>query len=230
MAVYTNLSGAGSIGLSSGVSALRVDVVIFGNGASIGSAAPADYFKLGALRLGNQGSYYATRYIDGASIILDCPPGVTTLAYSLFTTTTITVTEVFSAISNWQKQPWDRNPTPVQQGSVYTANGGQSNASVWSYTVPASRILGLTHAIAEVSRYQSPTSPNYCQGLVYLNGAVFLLAQLGEFEQVPSVSDALQGGTLYLPAATVVSASYSNASTGGACFVQLLIAGYTFDA
>jgi hypothetical protein len=92
VAVY-NLSGAGIQGLTAGTQQLRVEVITFPLVYSVGRASPPNYYDLGLLRLGNQGSYYPVRPIDAVEVLMDCPPGVTSLGYSLFGSTSIRVTE-----------------------------------------------------------------------------------------------------------------------------------------
>lgn len=92
MAVH-DLSGAGVIAVTPGTTHLFVDVLVFGANLSTGSAIPTDYFHLGALRLGVNGSYYHVQYIDAASMIIDVPPNVNVLGYSCHDVTSIRVTE-----------------------------------------------------------------------------------------------------------------------------------------
>jgi hypothetical protein len=230
MAVYNNLAGAGAQGLTPGTNRLFVDVLSYGPGYSTGEAAPQNYYHLGLLRLGVQGAYYPAIPVDGASIVVDLPVGVTTLGYSLKSGTSIKVTEATVVPPNDALQPWDRNPAFVTQGTIYSVNGGASTSSAWTYTVPSGRILAVTHAIVEISRYETPSQPNYAQGVITINGVLFLIAMLGEFESVPSVADQLSGGTLFLPAATVFLATYQNTAVGGSVFVQAMMNGYLFDA
>jgi len=92
MAVY-NLSGAGTQGLTAGTSKLRVEVIVFPSHFSVGRASPPNYYDIGLLRLGDQGSYYPVIPIDATDVLIPCPAGVTTLGYSLFGVTSIRVTE-----------------------------------------------------------------------------------------------------------------------------------------
>lgn len=96
MAVY-NLTGAGTIGLTPETSRIVVDVTTFDPNRTIGRATPPNYYDLGLLRFGVQGSFGITQPIDAASMFMDCPDGVTTLGYSLFGTTAIRVTEQFGS-------------------------------------------------------------------------------------------------------------------------------------
>jgi hypothetical protein len=92
-----DLNGAGVIGLSNNVARLFVEVIVFGSGISTGMAIPTNYYGLGLLRLGRRGAYHPPIPIDAADQVIECPPGIDTLGYSLLTTTSIRVTEDFGA-------------------------------------------------------------------------------------------------------------------------------------
>lgn len=92
MATY-DLSGAGVIALTPGVTRLFVEVLIYGGRAEAGAAIPTNYYHLGLLRVGVQGAYAPVRPIDATEIFIDLPDGATNLGYSLFDTTTIRVSE-----------------------------------------------------------------------------------------------------------------------------------------
>lgn len=135
MAVYNPLAGAGVQGLTPNVQRLIVEVQSYGPGYSTGRAAPQNYFHLGLLRLGVQGAYYPSVPIDGASILLDVPVGVTSLGYSLMPGTSIKVTEVFGVYA------------PFPAGGVHVAglstignipDDGTTHTLI-GYTVPAGR-------------------------------------------------------------------------------------------
>lgn len=114
------------------MSRLSVQVVTFGQGSSSGSANPTDYFKLGALRLGYQGSYYETQYLDGAQIALDVPAGANQLGYSLFAGTVITVTEQFLSTA-----PGGVHVAGLNYGATVTQAMGRTQ--IQNYTVPTGR-------------------------------------------------------------------------------------------
>lgn len=82
-------------GLSTGVTGLFVDVLVFGAGLSSGNAVPTNYYGLGLLRIGWHGSYYPVIPIDAASMFIVVPDKADGLGYSLLTTTSIRVTEDF---------------------------------------------------------------------------------------------------------------------------------------
>lgn len=230
MATFPNLTGAGAIGLTSGVSALAITVTSFGAGTSIGSAAPADYFKLGALRLGNQGFYYPVRYIDGASIWIDCPPGVTTLGYSLFTTTAIQVIEEFQPVENWQKQPWDRWTQYVVQ--VFQGNTGPTSGylQAWTYTVPAGGIWRVVSLRANMRRSYAATTANYADCNIQLDGSIIASSTIEDNIVGSRDESVMSSGPLDIVAGHTLTAHYENGDVGGQHFFDLSASGYLFAA
>ncbi|MBA0084852.1 MAG: hypothetical protein HRJ53_07645 [Acidobacteria bacterium Pan2503] len=92
MASY-NLTGIGTQGLTAGTTRLFVSVTSFPGREKFGRANPTNYYDLGLLRAGVQGSFGATRDIDAALMFWDLPANTDTLGYSLFPGTNVTVSE-----------------------------------------------------------------------------------------------------------------------------------------
>lgn len=92
MAVYT-LNGAGIQGLTPGTTALYVEVLVMPSGISSGTAAPADYYKVGSIRPGRHGAYRPPIYIDAVDVWISLPDGADGFGYSVMNTGTIRVTE-----------------------------------------------------------------------------------------------------------------------------------------
>jgi hypothetical protein len=141
MAQY-QLTGAGVIGLSSNVQRLFVTVTSFAAGYSTGTAIPTNYYRLGQLRLGVQGGYYPTIPLDGADMVVDVPPGVTSLGYGLDNVTSITVTEVFNVYAPF---PAGGVHVPGLAGVVNLPNDSTSH-DLCDYTVPSGRSALLEYA------------------------------------------------------------------------------------
>lgn len=136
MAIY-NLTGSGVQSITSGQSQLLVDITVFDVHRSVGRASPPNYYDLGLLRLGQQGSYRPSFPLDSTSMVIDLPNKTDVLGYSLFGSTAIRVTEVVAAgLSN-----------PIQIKRAYQASlaASTNNAVLWTYTVPANRVFRLTH-------------------------------------------------------------------------------------
>jgi hypothetical protein len=228
MAVY-NLTGAGTVGLTAGTSRLIVDVTTFTPNRTIGRATPPNYYDLGLLRLGVQGSFGITQPVDAASMFMDCPDGVTTLGYSLFGTTAIRVTEQFANVTH-SLQPWDRNPTVVSLYAAATAPANSGTTQLWTHTVPAQRIFRVCGAEVLAGPFApGAAAQNYCNVYVSIAGAPMLMAVAAADVSAPVIAS-LPGGNLDLPAGQTIAAYYAN---GTATSVDLCLAtcvGYEFDA
>lgn len=92
MAVY-DLSGSGVQLLSPSITRLFVEVLVFPVGYSIGRATPVNYFDVGLLRVGVDGSYGRVIPIDAGDMFVDLPAGATSLGFNCFDSTIIRVSE-----------------------------------------------------------------------------------------------------------------------------------------
>lgn len=229
MAVY-NLTGSGTVGLTAETTRLIIDVVTFDPNRTIGRATPPNYYDLGLLRLGVQGSYGITQPIDAASMFMDCPEGVTTLGYSLFGQTAIRVTEQFTSDPNTLLQPWDRNPIVVTQSGNANASPNTSRAQLWTYTVPAGLIFRCTLMQVECAPFSTPSAQNgtaFSQLVINGVGAVIAFATGGG---AVGQNGGFAGGAFDMPAGTVLTAFYQNLLTDVIAGVWAAVAGYTFNA
>lgn len=229
MAVY-NLTGAGTVGLTAETSRIVVDVTTFDPNRTIGRATPPNYYDLGLLRFGVQGSFGITQPIDAASMFMDAPDGVTTLGYSLFGQTAIRVTEQFASDPNTLLQPWDRQPTPVVTAANTNAPPSTLTTQLWSYTVPAGKIFRCVAMQVEAAPLSTPGPQNnvaFC--LITINGAQSVASFVTGGGSV-SQNGGFAGGALDLPAGVVVAADYYNALTDAIVSVWASIVGYTFNA
>jgi hypothetical protein len=83
MAEY-DVTGSGVISLTSGVTRLFVEVLVFPVETNIGRATPTNYYDLALLRVGVEGAYGPVIPVDAAQIFVDLPTGTTSLGYSIF--------------------------------------------------------------------------------------------------------------------------------------------------
>lgn len=158
MAVY-NLTGSGVQGLTSGQAQLLVDITSFDVHRSVGRAAPPNYYDLGLLRLGQQGSYRPSFPLDATSMVIDLPDKTDVLGYSLFGTTAIRVTEVAPAAIG--------NPVRISRGFTLSIPVSQTATLQWTYTVPANRVFRVGLLFCAVAQVQGQvTGSNQLQ----LNG------------------------------------------------------------
>ena len=229
MAQYT-LQGTGVIALSSGVSQLRTAVTVFPTGYSTGRAIPTNYYDVGLLRLGNQGSYYPPVALDATDTIVDVPGGVTSLGYSLFGAATATATEVFAPVSNALLQPWDRHSQAWGEGARLGLNGGSAQRTMWSYTVPTGKILAICSMRGGVTRTLQATSVSgpYVQGLI--GGVEVIFVQPFGNVAGDNEDDWVNGGTIFIQAGQVVQMNCANGDNSGTVSCFGYASGYTFDA
>lgn len=228
--VQHTLQGTGVVGLSPGVSQLRTSVTVFPSGYSTGRAIPTNYYDVGLLRLGNQGSYYPPIALDATDTIIDVPSGVTSLGYSLFGAATAVATEVFLPVPTGQLEPWDRNLQLWHAGARFGMNGGTGTTDLFSYTVPANRILGIVSARLSLERFVQATTPSSAYIGFYLDGAEHLFVQSNANLMGPMADDWLNGGTLYCPPGTAVTCNCGNSDVGGNVGAYAYTSGYLFDS
>jgi hypothetical protein len=93
MATY-NLSGQGIQTLTVRTTQLQVTVTVLGSGYSIGEAFPANYFRIGSIRIGSGGFYGRPQYIDALECLILVPDNSDTFGYALLSGSHISVTEV----------------------------------------------------------------------------------------------------------------------------------------
>lgn len=163
MAVY-NLTGSGVQGLSSGQSQLLVDITSFDVHRSVGRAAPPNYYDLGLLRLGQQGSYRPTFPLDSTSMVIDLPDKTDVLGYSLFGTTAIRVTEVAPVATG--------NPLRIIRYGSQSPPASSGATVLWTYTVPANRVCRVSYLMALIAN----GAPSGNNAQVNLNGNLLLFA------------------------------------------------------
>lgn len=92
MATYT-LTGTGVQVLTGGTTRLFITVIAYPPKYGFGRANPENLYDIGQLRLGITDFYYPVQSIDAVQMVMDVPPDVTELGYSLFGPASITVAE-----------------------------------------------------------------------------------------------------------------------------------------
>lgn len=217
MAVYT-LSGSGTRALSANVVQVRVEILALPPGAHTGHAAPVDYFGVGFLRFGVQGSYLRKLPIDGFDILLDVPANATTIGWYVFPPGSIRVTEMFASTTPVGN--------PLRKNFTWNANvnAGAVAVTLWSYTVPANRLFRMSSSIVSCPAGQPQTTS--C--LLALGGIIILQQQsttavpsgLQQQQQMPT--QLLMG-----PGEVLAALAWNAAST--AQFMEAYVTGWEFD-
>ena len=230
MASYS-LSGSGQQSLTPGTAFLQITVTALGSGYSTGIAVPTNYYHLGEFRLGSGGFFYPTIPLDATAQLIAVPAGVDTLGYVMRNTQTVTVLEVPGpTVANATKQPWDRFVALVVQSSNVYVPPNTASTNTWSYTVPASQILRVTHlrveATANGALSQGVTA--LCQ--ISIGGNPALIASLVGATTYLVDEENMSSGPLDLPAGTVIAARYLNQDTARSVQCEARLIGYTFAA
>jgi hypothetical protein len=180
--------------------------------------------------LGVQGAYYPVIPIDAASMVIDVPPGVTTLGYSLQDVTTISVTEVIGPLSHSALMPWDRNPLAIADSFSAFVPGGTADTVAYTYTVPANRLFMLAYSTTEVDKYLAPTTTNYQYIYNTINGTPMGVKYLNSANGGPSENESHGGFGVILRAGGVITCHYSNLDAGGSVAMSAAFGGTEFDA
>lgn len=184
----------------------------------MGQASPTNYFHVGLLRIGVQGSYGPVIPIDAASTFIDLPAGATTLGFSLFDTTNIRVTEqAAAALANVSR-------VNVHAGANIPTGG--ASVSIGSYTVPAGRMARLDVVTAGVAgAIADPT-----QAQIYIDPSTLLLTVYSA--STTHASEFVQGllpNPLTLFAGDVLH-GYGQNFGSAAATMQVAFVGVEFDA
>jgi hypothetical protein len=230
-AVHGPLSGSGLLTIDKPIG-LKLTVGSFPAGQSHTSGTPFQYFGAGRVTPGNaDGWHRAISIRHDAQLVLPLAADFTKLGYDLVGAETLTVQELVAAVPpNTSLQPVDRGLLVWTQYAVASQGGGTASAVLWTYTVPAGRILAVERAAILGMRSAAATAAGIAQATVTVNGIPIAdVANLGNtIGEV--VRDSFEAGPLYLPAGNVISASASNPDTAGARLWWLFASGQTFNA
>ena len=217
MAVYT-LSGSGTRALSANVVRVRVEILALPPGAHTGHAAPVDYFGVGFLRFGVQGSYLRKLPIDGFDILLDVPANATTIGWYVFPPGSIRVTEQFASTTPVG------NPLRVARNYYAPVAAGAAALTLWTYTVPANRLWRMGAGSVSCNA----GLPAASQVMLALGGTPILLqvsegrAIAGELLLVNMVTQPLLG-----PGETLSAVAWN--ASNQAQYFSAVVTGWEFD-
>ena len=123
--------------------------------------------------------------------------------------------------------PYDRTPVVITQSAPTAVVGGQSG-TLWTYTVPAGRMLLVESFELSLTRLNVWTTPSAITLYATRNGAIIL--DMREYQNTVPYHDrtALSGDSLILTAGEVLAATYADSSVGGNHVVNAAMTGYTF--
>lgn len=193
-------------------------------------SSPRRYFKLGRFTMGNSDGFQFSHGLEYAQQLLyPMPPVWELLAYDIKDGASCLFQELIDVPDLSLKQPWDRTPVPVFQGSVIQAVASVSTTILWTYTVPVGRKLYVSSARVIVRNDLTHSAMGYAYVQIAVDGTPLAAAMISDLAAGASFRDELAGGPLILNAFQVVSASWAASFTGGECSVSANLAGFVFD-
>lgn len=132
-------------------------------------------------------------------------------------------------LPNSSLAPYDRGGAAWSQGARLSVAGG-AVATMWTYTVPAGRILLVGNAEVASTRLTAATASVQFEVQMW-RGSIRLL-DLIDRKNTPFevLRDTLAPGYLILLAGETISADYSNNDTGGTVLVNAHASGLLFNA
>jgi hypothetical protein len=232
MAVYDNLSGNGIQALSAGTTSLDLYMLTLPPNRTFGNAYPNNYYHMGLLRLGSYNNWLPAFPVDALNQHIEVPADVNQVSWAMVPNSAMRLTENITSLSipNWQKQPWDRNATMWGNMFLSFIAGGTALTQAFTYTVPANRILRLSHLRALASRGQLATTPVVHVAQLVVAGIEVVGVYAQSNTSGYQYEDDLAGGPIECPAGTVITAQYQNQDVGGSWLTRFEAMGYTFDA
>lgn len=219
--------------LTPGTAALHVTIATPPARGRAGRANPTNYFDVALLRFGDGVGFGDEQPVTGGPQWLAVPTGTTQVGYACLTGAVLTVAEVAGAAAppaNWQKQPWDRNPTPITRGVLGIVTGATTETQEWTYTVPAGRIFAVAKLSVEISVQTSIPTNNYGQMAAYVGSTRICVALITSLNQASFAEDDLHSGPLICPAGTALQGTAYQSVGGWNMIISTSLAGTEFDA
>jgi len=189
-----SISGSGSHALTSGTTALYLDVTTIAAGSGVGRANPTSRYDVGLIRFSDGTGFWAPVAINGGPQWIGVPFGATTLAYNVFGSGVVSVTEVIGGTSPFAGSI----PSLSQLTDVSVSSPSNGQVLEW---------------VASASKWENVT-PSGFSGLTTASNV------LGSDVNVPTAGTYADGPSVTLGAGTwlVVSQVLSNNSTGGSAW------------
>lgn len=190
---------------------------------------PIEYHRLARLNLGNSLGYKEhLRLVTSPQVIYPIDPEYTLLSVNMLSPIVVAIDEIASSTTLIPKpDPWDRSPVAFVQRNVANT-GGIASATLWTYTVPAGRMLVVAAAELTCARQTVATGAGTLS--MALRRATIQVAEIFDIENVAGIkqrSEVAPGGLVLFPG-EVLSADYANSNTGGNHLVTATATGYTF--
>jgi hypothetical protein len=194
------------------------------------TGTPQRFHRMGRVQLGTSiGWRPSVDLVVSPQLVWPLEGEDTVMGYTLLAGCTATIDEVATS-SRWPMKaaPWDRAPTAFSR-NAFVGVSGPGNATLWTFTVPAGRMLMLGDAMVGWSRTAASTSGPQAQVQLF-RGSGALLSIL-DFANVIGDEDVQQLGpsNLVLLPGEILMASYQVFATGGSGYAQAYASGILFD-
>jgi hypothetical protein len=227
---YHNVIGSGELAAANLVG-LQVVVTSVPASASVRVGSPPLYHGLGHVSFGDSNGFQRPETIRHvAQVIYPLPDGISRIGYTLEPGVAATLTLLTGQLVDRRLlRPWDRNPATWSRRAVADLAGGTGEVMAFTYTVPAGRMLLLSHADVRLTRLTAPSAtPNPTYAVLYRSATAILHARLHLSAAGFMVNDQL-AGPLVLLQTEPLTAYYGNYDTGGSVSAQVEATGILFD-
>lgn len=222
------LTGAGQIAIAQPVG-LSISMASIPSYIGRDPGPPILYHRIGSVSLGHALGWTEPQELQLVpQLVYPIEPEYTLLAYALVAGVSATVLEISSS-SNFpvRAMPWDRAPTLFQQQStVGLPNGGPS--TMWSFTVPAGRMLWLSTLECWVRRIATPSLLG--SSTVQINRSGLPILQVLDSGQPIGYEnrETLPGEHLILFPGETIAATMFSTETGTNHVATAFASGFTF--
>lgn len=125
--------------------------------------------------------------------------------------------------------PWDRNAATLSQWNIISVTPGGSVQTLWTYTIPANKVLYVATATVGLIRLTAPTTVGETFVELQAGGIDLLTAALKDGTIGKTDRDVLSGPGYYR-AGQVLKADVFDSSTGGSVQAWSMLSGFLFDA
>jgi hypothetical protein len=222
------VTGAGQFAIAQPVG-LVVSIAGIPNYVARDTPTPVRYKQLAFINLGNALGWQPRIAIEHIpQIFYPIQPEFTLIRHNLLAGETATIDEIATSTTLMPKAaPYDRSPTVWTQSANVTFAGG-AGGTLWTYTVPAGRMLYVSTLQVSLLRISVATAAGTTDVLVTRAASSVLvlnslLNTVGVFDHAELASDGL-----VLQPGEVLAASYFSADTGGTHNATAYASGYTF--
>jgi hypothetical protein len=192
--------------------------------------SPSEFHRLARLNLGNSLGYKQhLALVTTPQLIYPIEPEYTLLSVNMIAGVTVTIDEIASSTTLIPKAaPYDRAATTWSQTGIQFPTEPSGTVTLWTYTVPAGRLLWIAAADLSILRTVVATA-NASAHMHLQRGGVDVLSLYDYTNVALSRSDKSLGPDgLVLLASETLTCTYASGSTGGQHLFIGNATGYSF--